>query len=416
MKWMVQLVACLLPFTLFAQQKGVHFQHGLSWKQVLAKAKAEKKYIFVDCYTTWCGPCKYMSNTIFPQEAVGNALNDRFINVKMQLDTSDADNAEVRKLYATAHRIAADNHVNVYPTYLFFNPDGKLVHRAVGSSEAEPFIAKTIEALNPQTQYYTLLADFEHGNRDTAFLYELTKASMDAYDLANSSRIADAYLASQADHYTLQNLRILKDMTQTSADKGFQVFLNDPAKADSVLGDGAATALLQTIILREDVYPLMFEQKVSSASDLVEPDWSLIEQTLAGKYPSLSASLLSYAKVMFYMNKSDWEKFGPAVVAYMQSFGGNASVQQLNSFAWTVFQNCADEACLQQALSWSQRSVERTQNPEFIDTYANILYRLGQSEEAMLWEQKAMELVPEESKTGYLETLNKMKSGEKTWN
>ncbi len=30
------------------------------WKEVLAKAKAENKYIVVDCYTDWCGWCKVM--------------------------------------------------------------------------------------------------------------------------------------------------------------------------------------------------------------------------------------------------------------------------------------------------------------------------------------------------------------------
>ena len=46
------------------QYKGIHFEQGLSWKDILAKAKAEHKYIFVDCYATWCGPCKYMDKNV----------------------------------------------------------------------------------------------------------------------------------------------------------------------------------------------------------------------------------------------------------------------------------------------------------------------------------------------------------------
>ncbi len=38
--------------------KVIHFENGLSWEQIKEKAKAEHKYIFVDCYATWCGPCK----------------------------------------------------------------------------------------------------------------------------------------------------------------------------------------------------------------------------------------------------------------------------------------------------------------------------------------------------------------------
>jgi hypothetical protein len=51
----------------------------------------------------------------------------------------------------------------------------------------------------------------------------------------------------------------------------------------------------------------------------------------------------------------------------------------------------------------------------FIDTYANILYKLGKKEEAISWEEKAVTLVGEADKKSYQETLDKMKRGEKTW-
>jgi len=41
-------------------QRGVEFDRDLTWQQVKLKAKAENKYIFMDCYATWCGPCKKM--------------------------------------------------------------------------------------------------------------------------------------------------------------------------------------------------------------------------------------------------------------------------------------------------------------------------------------------------------------------
>ena len=81
--------------------------------------------------------------------------------------------------------------------------------------------------------------------------------------------------------------------------------------------------------------------------------------------------------------------FGPAIVAYMKSYGDNVSQSDLNEYAWTVFQNCSDETCLKNALEWSKRSFEKEQNPAYMDTYANILYRLGRKDEAIEWEQKA---------------------------
>ena len=80
-----------------AQDKGIRFEHNLTWSDIAAKAKAEKKYIFVDCYTTWCGPCKYMTKNIFPLQEVGDFFNQAFINVKYQMDSTAKDDEEVKR-------------------------------------------------------------------------------------------------------------------------------------------------------------------------------------------------------------------------------------------------------------------------------------------------------------------------------
>ncbi len=56
--------------------KGIKFENGLSWSQILAKAKTDNKYIFVDCYATWCGPCKEMDKKIYPSEKLGAIMNE----------------------------------------------------------------------------------------------------------------------------------------------------------------------------------------------------------------------------------------------------------------------------------------------------------------------------------------------------
>lgn len=52
----------------FAQ--GIEFFHG-TYEEVLQKARAEGKQIFVDVYTSWCGPCKMMAKNVLPVRTWG---------------------------------------------------------------------------------------------------------------------------------------------------------------------------------------------------------------------------------------------------------------------------------------------------------------------------------------------------------
>jgi thiol:disulfide interchange protein len=114
-----------------AQENGIKFETGLSWQQVKAKAQAENKLIFMDCYATWCGPCKQMEQEIYPRKEVGDYLNAHFVNVKLQMDKTSSDEQLVRTWYACADSLSKLFHISAYPTYLFFSMDGQPLHETV---------------------------------------------------------------------------------------------------------------------------------------------------------------------------------------------------------------------------------------------------------------------------------------------
>lgn len=111
-----------------------------SWKDILKQAKASNKLIFVDCYADWCGPCKYMSKNVFPDEALGKLFNTSFISVKMNMEQDESD------------LFGATYDVDAYPTLYFINPSGKVVLKQVGAVDAAGLQQLAERAITLQAQ------------------------------------------------------------------------------------------------------------------------------------------------------------------------------------------------------------------------------------------------------------------------
>ncbi len=386
---------------------GVHFERGLSWAAVQAKAKAENKYIFMDCFTTWCGPCRYMSTAIFPQKKSGDYMNNKFVSVAVQLDTTAKDADDVKAWYADGHAIAEKYVVRAYPTYLIFAPDGHVIHRMVGSRlDAKTFIADVSLSFDSTQQYYALLNQYENGRRDSAFLRRMAMRCEDVYDLANLKVVGNAWLATQTALYRRDALQIVDVLTNASTDTYFTLYTDHAAEVDKVLGDGKAEAKVRAIFLREGAQLARAGKK--------EPDWKKVHKLIAAKMPAAADEMTARIKVNFYCGKKDWTNFETVMVAYMKTYGGTMSIGDLNSLAWAVFEGCPDMTCVSDILDWS-RSLKEASDPGVMDTYANILYKLGKKDDAIALETKALSMLPDGQKGDLQATLDKMMKGEKTW-
>ena len=96
--------------------------------EALEKAAAEGKRVFVDCYTSWCVPCRRLSKEVFVLPEVGGYFNHRFVCIK--LDMEKGEGPDVAKRY----------NVNAYPTMLVLSPDGKEENKVLGYRSAEELL------------------------------------------------------------------------------------------------------------------------------------------------------------------------------------------------------------------------------------------------------------------------------------
>jgi thioredoxin 1 len=107
---------------------GITFFTG-TFKEALTKAKAEHKNVFMDAYTTWCGPCKMMKQNTFPDPLVGKIFNKKFVSIAIDMEAGEG--IELAQKYQ----------VQGYPTLLFLDSDGNILKNELGYRDATGLIA-----------------------------------------------------------------------------------------------------------------------------------------------------------------------------------------------------------------------------------------------------------------------------------
>jgi thiol-disulfide isomerase/thioredoxin len=412
--------------------RGINFLEHVSWQQVLQKAKAENKYIFVDCYASWCGPCKWMDKHVYSNDTVGMAMNDQFLSVKLQMDSTRHDNAEVTSWYATAHLIGVQYHINGYPSLLFFSPGGRIVHEDIGTKDMQDFIVLAKTARDPQQQYYTLLANFEKSDKKNySIMPYLANIARKLGHSQEESEIVQTYVQGYLEQlpieklWTSENLPLIGSFSKVihSGDRLFQMYYRDRKRIDSIMKEvGYSDRLINSVIYKEEITP-SFDMAIKGKS---EPHWHRIERTIKRKYTKDYAERnVIKGQVEFYRTIKEWNKYityfirwqGETSLQTIKNGSGHSAVAAsfLNQCAWEIFQYSKQKKELDTALSWVNLalSIDIKPNPQAMDTKANLLYKLGRKDEAVMLEGQSYSLASKDKDIE--ENLKKMKSGLPTW-
>lgn len=109
----------------------------LSFEAALQRAAAEQKIVFVDFYTTWCGPCKMLDESTWQDAAVIALLQTKAVALKIDAEKE--------------RDLAARYKVEGYPTLLLLKADGTEIDRIVGYRPADKFLEEFNAGLAGQT-------------------------------------------------------------------------------------------------------------------------------------------------------------------------------------------------------------------------------------------------------------------------
>ena len=156
----------------------VVFLEGKTFAEAVEIAKESGKKVFLDCYTSWCGPCKMVARDIFPQKIAGDYFNNEFINIKVDMEKGEGPEL--------AKRLG----VRAYPTFIMFDCEGKEIGRLVGGKKnAEEFVEAVKDAVG-ENSLSAMNKKYENGERNPEFLSKYLMVLDNAYDSEKAKVVA----------------------------------------------------------------------------------------------------------------------------------------------------------------------------------------------------------------------------------
>ncbi len=350
------------------KQNGIEFETG-TWAEVLAKAKAEDKPIFLDGYASWCGPCKRMIKTVFTDGGVGRYYNENFINYKLDMEKGEGP------------ALARKYKVKSYPTFLFFNSDGELVHRSLGYQEPSKFLVTAKDATDPDKSLVSLATRYEAGERDQEFLKNysvaLRNASMPYSGVAQEyiekldekeleTKDAREFVFSFADKIESQSFAILMDNKEAFIDQFGAEKVNRKIQRCALKSVGAAA------VSNDD----------NKMSD--------IKKILKKNGGDNSKAMINQAYMAYHKLRQEWNDYSKYAIKFVDS-SKEPGASTLNNIAWDFYEHVDDKKALMQATDWAKRSVDIDCQYYNCDTYAALLYKTAQYEKAKDAAEKAIQ-------------------------
>lgn len=385
-----------------ATGKGIQFTENLSWEEVKTKANTEHKFIFVDCFATWCMPCKKMEKEIFPMNIVGKEMNEHFISVQVQMDTTKKDGDKVQAWYSTAHEFLTKYNLVGYPTFLFFDSNGNIVHKGLGTYNAEEFIFLLKKARNPNEQYYNLLNSYKAGERDNEKMYSLIKAANALGETKQAEEVLVAYKNNYLNRLPLDSLlseKYLKlgndfqeKLIRVDGSKGvfFKLLYEKGKEVDAILGAPGFSAFhVNGIITREEI-----ENKIYiNGKPVANVQWDKIKSSIEEKYAKVSSDkLVLDARIRYCQVKKDWsnqikyfvqkvEKYGPLSLGDADGQGSD------NAIVSVLLPHCDDNQILNKAIGWMEQIIHSNAYVYPVamvyGNYGGILYKAGKTKEGI---------------------------------
>ncbi len=347
---------------------GIEFFHG-TWEEALEMAQVQDKLIFVDAYTTWCGPCKRMSKNVFTESSVGDFYNKNFISMKIDMEKK------------AGRKFQRKYPVSAYPTLYYIDGGGKAVHMTKGGRNPQEFIALGKEAMKKNDKSGDFAKDYEAGKRDPELIYNYVKALNKAGK--PSLKISNEYIKSQKDLTTEHNLRFILEATTEADSRIFGLLIKNRAKIEALTSKEMVHNKIEAAAQRTVDKAIEFE-----SMDLLKE----AKDKMKSNYSAKAAEFATLADMRFYQANSDVKNYLKATNTYAKKVIKN-DPEQLNALILRMLGNYpTDKKVLAQAEKMAQKASKKGGESKYYFTYASILLKNGKKKEALASAKKSLKL------------------------
>ena len=323
------LTVFLTISSLSLHAQGIEFMpEGSLLSEAVAKAKKEGKMVFLDCYTSWCGPCKMMANKVFPTKEVGDFMNPKFVSIKIDMEQGEGPSL-VEKLQVSA-----------YPTFIIFNSDGNETGRFLGGSDAAGFMDR-VNKNSVDNGSAAMDARFAAGERDPQFLMDYIATLGNAYKRNQCSEVAEILLEGKAETFASDSTLRMIFMKHVANPfcPAFVYTAKHPETLKAALGDNPVEMKIHSVL---DRYPrtLISEDNGNVNIDMESLDkfTALMKECNIPMYNHYRYNgLLAYAQ-----RKQDWNAYMNALESYLSDPTLDMDDMSLCRHAKPLMEKCQD--------------------------------------------------------------------------
>lgn len=328
---------------------------------------AQKKMLIIDFYATWCGPCKVMDKKVFNDSLLSSELSKNFVLLKYNSEKDSVFN------------LALKHHIKLYPTYIIINTDGYVVNKQFGTGSNNydeipvrysKFIKESI-LLNQEDK-------FIKGVSNSINLVYPKEAFITEKDERREK--INAFLLSQEDRFSeiffiLSTMYLNEPLIQNFIVKNRQKYENLFGESDvyNLVKSIFYSKLFADVAIKDTV---SFNQTIHVANaNLKSNDFRTISNNMQNR---MDIATRDFDKVIQRINDRKIKK--------------EVEIFEINSVCWNIYEVCENEGVLKKCADLMKDVTE--EKPEFgtIDTYARILYKMGDKERAKIEMAKGIKI------------------------